>query len=158
MKKSVRAFGIGLFFAGMCFALLNQFDVLPTDDNSAAYKKEIKELKQQLALLQDEAVQEQTEEVAETTKKQATEVTDTEKSAPTTPTSDVQTATIFIYEGMSLYEIGQQIEGEGIVLNGREVELYLARPEYARSIQKGSFDLHSNMTIEEIAKMLTGKK
>ncbi|MEG0385935.1 MAG: hypothetical protein RR642_14395, partial [Solibacillus sp.] len=57
-----------------------------------------------------------------------------------------------------LYEIGQQLEAEQIVKNGREIELYLSKPEFSRSIQKGAFDLHSDMTVDEIAKTLTGKK
>lgn len=167
MKTSFRAFGIGLFIAGMCFALLSQFGVLPAHEESA-YKKEIKALEKKLAALQTEqAVEEPTDEsvasdsakVAEETTAAAEEATATSvEPSSSPPKPDVKTATIFVYEGMSIYDIGQQVEGEGIVLNGREVELYLSRPEYSRSIQKGAFDLHADMTIEEIAKTLTGKK
>ncbi len=38
------------------------------------------------------------------------------------------------------------------------MELYLAKPEYAKYIQIGQFELNSSMTIEEIAKIITGKK
>lgn len=160
MKTSFRAFGIGLFLAGMCLALVNQFDLLPAEDQSAAYKKEIKALEKELADLQQtlEDNQSATSDDNEELDVEEPQTTPSEPQtlAPSTP-EDVTAATIFIYEGMSLYDIGQQVEGEGIVGNGRELELYLARPEYARSIQKGSFDLHSAMTIEEIAKILTGK-
>ncbi|MER1986205.1 MAG: hypothetical protein ABS948_09965 [Solibacillus sp.] len=170
MKTSFRAFGIGLFIAGMCLALLSQFDMLPIHNESATYKKEIKALEKQLAALQTEQTTEKTtdQSVASDSAKTSEEKTSTAgeeaitvtpaKTPTSTRTTDIKTATIFIYEGMSLYEIGQQVEGEGIVLNGREVELYLSRPEYSRSIQKGAFDLRSDMTIEEIAKTLTGKK
>ena len=90
-------------------------------------------------------------------KKSATDSTDTEQT--TEDAADhVISATIYIYENMSLYSIGQQIEDEGIISNGRELELYLSKPEFARSIQKGAFDLSSDMTIEQIANILTGKK
>ena len=81
----------------------------------------------------------------------------TEPSTDTKETKeDVVSATIYIYENMSLYSIGQQVENEGIISNGRELELYLSKPEYSRSIQKGAFDLSSDMTIEQIAKILIG--
>ena len=38
------------------------------------------------------------------------------------------------------------------------MELFLAKPEYAKYIQIGQFDLNSSMTIEEIANIITGKK
>lgn len=162
MKTSFRAFGIGLFVAGMCLALLNQFGLTATNGDSTRYQKEIKELEQQLTALQAEASEQPIEEASAEKIVEETVTTEQpvqkEEAVASTPTEAVVTATIFVYEGMSIYEIGQQVEGEGIVLNGREVELYLARPEYARSIQQGAFDLRSDMTIEQIAKTLTGKK
>lgn len=159
MKKSIRAFGIGLFVAGMCLTLLDYFGFTATNDTTR-YEKEIKQLEEQLAALQKTETEPLVDGVpTETAVKEnepTAQVQEANEVAP--PTEEVVTATIFVYEGMSLYEIGQQVEGEGIVLNGREVELYLARPEYARSIQKGSFDLRSDMTLEQIAKTLTGKK
>lgn len=154
MKSSLRGFGIGLFLVGMCLALLNQFDLLPTDDKSTTYKEEIKSLKKELAQLKVTAEEAPIPAAqAEKQEKPAVEAPVQDASIP----NELTTATIFIYEGMSIYEIGQQVEGEGIVTNGREVELYLSRPEYARSIQKGAFDLRSDMTVDEIANILTGK-
>lgn len=163
MKSSLRAFGIGLFVAGMCFTLSTQFGFFSPDEKSVITKEEQEENTQLKAAeaskpLPVAQVEEEALPTEPTTEKDAKseEVPAQDNVTPTE--SDVKIATIFIYEGMSLYEIGRQVEGEGIVLNGREVELYLSRPEYSRSIQKGAFDLRSDMTIEEIAKVLTGKK
>ena len=68
------------------------------------------------------------------------------------------TGTIYIYESVSLYDIGKQAEDLNIIKNGRELELFLAKPEYSRSIQIGAFELSSDMTLEQMAKILTGKK
>ena len=88
----------------------------------------------------------------------ATNVTEQSTDTKETKKDDVISATIYIYENMSLYSIGQQVENEGIISNGRELELYLSKPEYSRSIQKGAFDLRSDMTIKQIATILTGTK
>ncbi len=157
MKTSLRAFGIGLFIAGASFTLYEKFgpiaatqDVSQYEEQIAAYEQQIDSLEQQL----------QNENTVATTIKESTKQ-EAKKEQPTNTTSkeqDVITRTIYIYENMSLYEIGQQLEAEQIVKNGREIELYLSKPEFSRSIQKGAFDLHSDMTVDEIAKTLTGKK
>ena len=38
-----------------------------------------------------------------------------------------------------------------------EMELFLAQPEYARSIQIGQYQVNSSMSIEEIANLITRK-
>ena len=157
MKQSIRAFGIGLFIAGALFTLLgSKLDNTTKSEDVSSYKKQIKDLEQQLtAATSVEADNAPTNAKPKDNKTVAsTAVTDvTNENDP-----DIITGTVYVYEGMSLYDIGKQVEDLGVVQNGREVELYLSKPEYSRSIQKGVFDLHSGMTIEEISKTLTGKK
>jgi len=45
----------------------------------------------------------------------------------------------------------------GIIKNAVEMELFLAQPEYARSIQIGQYQVNSSMSIEEIANLITRK-
>ena len=159
MKSSMRAFGIGIFLAGASVALYNQY--APTDEvkEQKAYEQQIEQYEAKIAQLEKQLKQSSKKNEAETkatnTKTDSTEI---EETTEPKKDGDVVTATIYIYEDMSLYSIGQQIEDEGIISNGRELELYLSKPEYARSIQKGAFDLSSDMTIEQIAEILTGKK
>ena len=157
MKSSLRAFGIGLFVAGASMAL---FDKLPADSSqkdNAAYEKQLDDYEKQIAELTKQ-LREQTPDSANS-KKAEEQINATEKKTTTKEEnkSDVVEATIYIYENVSIYTIGQQAEDSGIVKNGRELELYLSKPEFARSIQKGAFDLRSDMTIEEIAQVLTGQ-
>lgn len=159
MKQSIRAFGIGLFIAGALFTLLgSKLDNTAKSEDVSSYKEQIKELEQQLTAA--------TAVEADSAPATSTPL-DNEPTTPETPTDtvvtnandkDITTGTVYVYEGMSLYDIGKQVEDLGVVQNGREVELYLSKPEYSRSLQKGVFDLHSGMTIEEISKTLTGKK
>lgn len=154
MKSSLRAFGIGLFVAGASMAV---FDQLPSDSvgkENPAYEKQLKEYEKQIAKLTKQVEEQNSDSTEEQTNGSSEKETPAKEGDTKT---DVVEATIYIYENVSIYTIGQQAEDLGIVTNGRELELYLSKPEFARSIQKGAFDLRSDMTIEEIAQVLTGQ-
>lgn len=159
MKSSLRAFGIGLFVAGASMAM---FDKLPSDSSqkdNAAYEKQLDDYEKQIAELTKQLKEQNPGAANSKNADEQTTSTTLEKSAATKEEnkSGVVEETIYIYENVSIYTIGQQAEDLGIVTNGRELELYLSKPEFARSIQKGAFDLRSDMTIEEIAQVLTGQ-
>ena len=163
MKSSVRAFGIGIFIAGASLAGYEQFSPsskVTDTEQIESYKQQIADLEKQL----DEksgatSVEKPATQQDDSSKKEPTETKETDSDSNTSSSNeDVVTATVYIYENVSLYAIGQQVEEEGIISNGRELELFLSKPEFSRSIQKGAFDLSSDMTIEQIAKILTGKK
>lgn len=164
MKTSLRAFGIGLFIAGVSMALTEQFSSHTDENDVTTYEKQLKDYEKQITALNKQLEDQQIQGKTTADKNETTVVKepDTVKQ-PTTSSeqkrsdTDVIEATIYIYENVSIYTIGQQAEDLGIVTNGRELELYLAKPEYSRSIQKGAFDLRSDMTIEQIAKVLIGQ-
>lgn len=167
MKKSLRAFGIGLFVAGASMTLAEQFSSQSDEIGESNYVQQLKEYEDEIATLREQLDHLQTGEVAENAAPAESERTSVEKTKNDNESStlseqnrtdqDVVEATIYIYENVSIYTIGQQAEDLGVVTNGRELELYLAKPEYSRSIQKGAFDIRSDMTIEQIAKVLTGQ-
>lgn len=152
MKSSMRAFGIGLFLAGASLALYDQFAPNSEKKDIKEYEQQIEEYETKIAKLEKQLEQPTNEQ-----QKSPTASVSKDKEIMSN-TEDVLSATIYIYENVTLYSIGQQVEDEGIIANGRELELFLSKPEYARSIQKGAFDLRSDMTIEQIAKVITGKK
>lgn len=167
MKKTLRGIGIGLFLAGATFTVIQQFDEPISQEKASTYKKEIKDLEQQLVEAKEQltnletsapitaTVEAKQENTNNTKEQQATEqIDDTEQSSE----KNGVYGTILIYEGVTAYDIGKQVEDAGIIENGRELELYLSKPEYARSLQIGQFELHSAMTLEQMAKILTGKK
>lgn len=169
MKKTLRGIGIGLFLAGAAFTMIQQFDEPISQEKASKYEKQITDLEQQLAKAQEQLTSLETspatantsedeKETTNNTEKQ--QVTETEKVDNTEQSSEENAVhgTILIYEGVTLYDVGKQAEDAGIIENGRELELYLSKPEYARSLQIGQFELHSTMTLEQMAKTLTGKK
>ena len=161
MKSSLRAFGIGLFVAGASIALVDlSSDTESKRNDIAQYEQQLKEYENQITLL-NEQLDKQTSNTNEESENQTAEKTnsseDSSLNEETVNNQEVTEATIYIYEDVSIYTIGQQAEDLGIVSNGRELELFLSKPDYARSIQKGAFELNSDMTIEEMAKVLTGQ-
>ena len=160
MKSSLRAFGIGLFVAGASIALvdLSSGETESKQKDIALYEQQLKDYENQITLL-TEQLDKQNSHTDEKAENQTAEKTSDSSSIneEKSNTKKVTKATIYIYEDVSIYTIGQQAEDLGIVTNGRELELYLSKPDYARSIQKGAFDLNSDMTIEQIAKVLTGQ-
>ena len=167
MKQILRGIGIGLFLAGALFTLIQQFNEPLSQKEASTYEKQILDLEQQLAKAQKQPINnEAPTPPADTTKVEQDTTTKTEKQQETaqventkqTSEENVVHGTILVYEGVTLYDVGKQAEDMGIIKNGRELELYLSKPEYARSLQIGQFELHSTMTVEQMAKILTGKK
>lgn len=164
MKSSLRAFGIGLFVAGATIALVDLFSIEAVSEQKdiAIYEQQLKDYENQITLLTEQLKEQnattETGTGTNTSKKPEKQtIEQTNRSEETVNSQEVTEGTIYIYEDVSIYTIGQQAEDLGIVSNGRELELFLSKPDYARSIQKGAFELNSDMTIEQMAKVLTGQ-
>ncbi|WP_042473834.1 hypothetical protein [Bacillus ndiopicus] len=167
MKTFLRAFGIALFLVGALLVIGKQLQ-LPVLSNEATsfdtkeQETRIIELEQQLANANAKVAElEQTIAKNEQVEKEANKPTaDNNSSEEVTSETDnsIVSGTVLIYEGVSIYDIGKQVEDLGILENGRELELFLSKREYSRSIQKGQFELNSSMTLEQMARILTGKK
>ncbi|SOC36234.1 MltG/YceG/YrrL family protein [Ureibacillus acetophenoni] len=164
-RSSIRAFGIACFLIGASMLLINKFGEAESESfNQTEYEQKITKLEQQLENANEQiSLLEQTKELNNTNKETSTnsqvEPSKTEKKLEETkPSSNIIEATLHIYSGLTAYDIGKKLEDLGIVKNGLEMELYLAKPEYAKTIQIGQFDLNSSMSIEEIANIITGKK
>ncbi|HWL22909.1 MAG TPA: hypothetical protein VNR38_04040 [Ureibacillus sp.] len=166
IKSSIRAFGIACFLIGASLLLIDKFGHANTVSiNEKEYEQKIAALEQQLKVANEELSKLQTNPSNETIEESTNSRDDVtisteEKTQPTEEDSskDVVKATLHIYSGLTAYDIGKKLEDFGIVQNGLEMELFLAKPEYAKYIQIGQFDLNSSMTIEEIANIITGKK
>ncbi|WPK11476.1 hypothetical protein R6U77_16515 [Lysinibacillus louembei] len=160
MKSFLRTFGIALFLVGALLTIGKQlhipmFSYGEANGDTKKQEARIQELEQQLVKANAQVVElQQANEQQEISKEEPAENTE----QPSKVESDVVSGVVDIYEGISIYDIGKKVEDLGILANGRELELFLSKPEYSRSIQKGQFELHSAMTLEQMARTLTGKK
>ncbi|SOC21149.1 hypothetical protein SAMN05880501_112134 [Ureibacillus xyleni] len=167
-RSSVRAFGIACFLIGAILTITNQYNIpfiSSKEDNIQQYKKQIAELEVQLEQANEKLRQakqtkqnSETVQTKETTADTKNEAKEPQQESPTTEKSDeIITETLYIYSGLTSAEVAQKLKDLGIINNSVEMELFLAQPEYAKSIQKGQFKLNSTMTVEEIANIITGK-
>jgi len=168
-KSAIRAFGIALFLVGALLSVAERFDLnigLPTVASSNNQKveelqKKLTEATNELASLKAQSSTDTTTEKAQE-EKPADITADSEQvdsdSGSTTDSNNEVTMTLQIYSGITPYIVAQKLEDGGIIPNSVEMELLLANAKYARSLQIGSYEVNSSMTLEQIAKLITGKK
>lgn len=97
---------------------------------------------------------EDTEEPASTeepTTEATTEATTTEQTAIDT---EYTKATITVRSGMGSYEVAVLLKDAGIIDNASDFDSYLIRNGYSTQIRIKSQEFNSNMSYEEIAKLL----
>ncbi|TSI08539.1 endolytic transglycosylase MltG [Lysinibacillus sp. BW-2-10] len=164
-KSSVRAFGIACFLIGALLAIGNQFNlpfVSSSENKDGQYKEKVLELEQQLEKANKQLAQfDQAKSTPEPPQNEAPqkEVASEQIEKPKeTKKEEIVTGTLYIYSGLTTADVAQKIKELGVINNSVEMELFLAQPEYAKSIQIGQFELNSSMSIEEIANIVTGKK
>ncbi|GED64754.1 hypothetical protein MKX57_15520 [Lysinibacillus sp. FSL M8-0216] len=155
-KSSIRSFGVAIFLVGAILALASRFDVnigLPEKDSSN--QQQVEELQNKLNQANQEiaALKKQVHTTEETTTADSSE-----PSVKEDTNADDTTMTLQIYSGITPYIVAQKLEDGGIISNSVEMELLLANAKYARSLQIGSYEVNSSMSLEEIAKLITGKK
>lgn len=116
----------------------------------------------------DEPTTENTETDEPSTEKMSTEDTEEPSSTeePTTEAStqntteqsaidtEYTTATITVRSGMGSYEVAVLLKDAGIIDNASDFDSYLIRNGYATQIRIKSQEFNSNMSYEEIAKLL----
>jgi uncharacterized membrane protein len=63
--------------------------------------------------------------------------------------------TLEIKQGMTISEISNKLEDVKIISDSSDLEQFLKQKEWEASIQIGTFEITSKMTIEEIARKIT---
>lgn len=172
-RSSLRAFGIAFFLIGAIIVIGEKME-LPffANENGAdleeitKLEKELSSAKKQITTLEETIAKQKSSEEVNSEQKTATETetkTGTESTSTTTDEKkkdekdEVVTETLYIYDGLSLSDIAQKLKDLEIINNSVEMELFLAQKDYAKFIQIGQFKLNSDMSVEEIANIITGK-
>lgn len=157
MKRTFfRAFGIACFLIGMSLFFIERYNLpiqIHDSENTKEQQKEINKLKTQL----DEA-NKQIKEYQTQLKVKTNKTAKGSNNSNVKEKDDVIKGTLYIYSGLSLFDIAKKLKEMGIIDNSVEMELYLAQPEYSRNIQIGKYELDSTMSIEDIANIITNKK
>lgn len=166
-NSSIRAFGIAIFLIGALLALADRFDInIGLSTAASSSEKEITELQKKLDAANKEiaSLKKQLPEKSSAKSESTDEgLTDNkaeikEQTKDSAESGDVKKMTLQIYSGVTPYVVAQKLEDGGIISNSVEIELLLANSKYSRSLQIGAYEVNSSMSIEEIAKLITGKK
>jgi hypothetical protein len=79
-------------------------------------------------------------------------------AAPVKPPQDVYTYRLVIERGMSPEEAAKKLEEARIIQDDKVLVKYLNDFSLMGSVRYGTYDLNSNMKIQEIAKIITKRK
>ncbi|MCM3389945.1 hypothetical protein [Ureibacillus chungkukjangi] len=167
-KSSLRSFGIACFVIGLLITFSEKVNIpfISSSETKAEeqYKSKISQLEQQLQDANEqitglEQTEPTNEAVAEDKPSEEQKTESEEKPVASDPEvkDETVTDTLYVYAGLTPAEVAQKLKDMNIIKNSVEMELFLAQPEYATTIQKGQFELNSSMSVEEIANIITGK-
>ena len=90
-----------------------------------------------------------------TTEAVTTETVTTEKQTEEEPDPTYTTVEITVSRGMSSEEIAKLVQDAGIIEDYLDFDKYLNANGYSNKLSVNTFELHSGMSYEEIAKELT---
>lgn len=141
MKRStMRAFGIGLFLAGViAFA----YEQLPTTPEVTAVK--------QVAPTTTEAKPKSAKPKVEEPKPTEQPKEQLEEQQPTGEVI----YQLKIYSGATPASIAADLQTAGIIAHKEDAEILLSTEQFARSIQVGVYNITDSMTLEDIAIAIT---
>ncbi|MCP3741392.1 hypothetical protein [Rossellomorea sp. BNER] len=167
-KQSTRSIAFGLFLAGLILFVYQQFfyeidekesiALLEKEGYTVLSEKETKANEKQIAQLQEQLSQapkqeEKTQEKAENKKEQTNKEDTINKEKKEEP--KVYQAVLNITSGMNIVQISDKLAASKIIKSSDEMSDYLAEKNYAEQIKIGEYDVNSEMTIDQIAKIIT---
>lgn len=156
-RSSLRGFGMACILIGSLYAGLEYFGLTDaTSENVQKYEEKIAKLEAQLKDAKEQIKELEKQQTANETQESVAKNPSAEESS-SNGQEEVTEGILYIYSGLTPYEIAKKLKDMGIIKNSTEMELFLAQPEYARSIQKGQYRVNSAMSVEEIANLITGK-
>lgn len=111
-------------------------------------QQELTQVKQQLAALQLDLQNAQ--------KKQATTPVVQKEEKPEKSAADgTRNMVLIIQSGMNSNDVGSLLEQSGVIQNRLDFEDYLQAQDLSSRLQIGEYELHSAMTIKQIAEIIT---
>lgn len=157
-KNELRGFAGGLILATLILSYVYFFH---TDNQEAAAPVEISEtdvndyaLENNLVILTEEEYQQlngeanAAEEQKESNQEEASN--DEEKEV-----EEIINANLEITPGMSTQEVAQKLQELNLISNHSEFTNYIREQDLESAVKAGTFNLNSEMTIEEIVKIVT---
>ncbi|WP_113927547.1 endolytic transglycosylase MltG [Bacillus sp. P14.5] len=149
-KQNTRAFAAGLLLSAILLIIFSY-----TNKDQAESMDTLEE--QGYVILTEEEAENQREEIGnlEDKVKTLTENKEEAEQETDTVTEERSEITLTVSTGMTPIEISTELESKGIIKNASDFNSYLVKSGRADRIQIGDYQLHSEMTLEEISTLLT---
>ncbi|MBO2534992.1 endolytic transglycosylase MltG [Rummeliibacillus suwonensis] len=162
MKSTIRSLGIGFFLAGSIMAINNQFNPEKTTASITSSKSSATDQKGTVVIKKAE-LNTLKEEAADAKEQLAKIQTDyqnlkKEQSSKSNEKNKVTSYKLAIKKGMGTTEVSEALKEGGIIKNAAEFERYIINEDKAKYIQIGDYPLTSDMSNEEILKIITSGK
>lgn len=161
-SRVIRAFALGILFSTSILG--TYYFVKDVGDSGELNEKTVKkylEEKEFVVLTTEEyknsQAKEKTEKKETVAKKKETSNTNSieKPTAPVEEKPKVINYSLYIVSGMTSGEIAEVLATQKIVADKFEFEQYLIKNNYHTEVQLGTFELNSEMTYDEIAKVIT---
>ncbi|GGC91787.1 hypothetical protein GCM10007216_23130 [Thalassobacillus devorans] len=155
MKNTVRGFSLGLLASSLVYFLVMHFVGFP---EAKSLQEETEDVPKEGHILIEETELEEMlynqYELGLKEKKQAP-LTNDERVDSAPKDNIVTSTTLEIEPGMNSETIAEFLVGEGLIISKVNFKQYLDEAGYSRNLQIGQFKLDSEMTYQEIAKLIT---
>ncbi|WP_079708497.1 hypothetical protein [Paraliobacillus ryukyuensis] len=165
MKQILRSFALGLLTAtvllGVFYMLDNDKELKDNQTGTLSTEEMKQELEAQGYTVEGIAEQQPEEEnTADQKQKDQDQENDNEETSPSeeqqTPPKEIRIYSLHIESGMTISEIAGVLANASIIEDENALISFLNKNDYATSIQIGTFELTSEMSIDEIAATITG--
>lgn len=162
MKSTLRSFGIGLFIAGSIMTVNNYLTPEKAADSNAISKSSDAPQKGTVVIKEEEldALKDDAADAKEQLAKIQTDYQNLKKdqASKNDVKNTVTSYKLVIKKGMGTTEVSKKLKNGGIIKNDAEFERYMINKNQAQQIQIGNYNLTSDMSKEEILKVITTGK
>ncbi|WP_085508877.1 endolytic transglycosylase MltG [Thalassobacillus devorans] len=156
MKHTVRAFSFGLLASSLVYFLVMHFVGFP--EEMFLQEETGDATKEGYILIEETELQEMLTnqyELGLKEKQQEAPISNDELAVFSPENNRFTSTTLKIEPGMNSETITEFLEEEGLIINKVNFQQYLDEAGYSRNLQVGQFQLDSEMTYQEIAKLIT---
>lgn len=153
MKNIFRTLGISLFLTACLLFALSFFKIITISDTVSNNTSTTKP-SSVVSTSSPQQVTQTTQAPVETTQTTTTQTTRTQTTT-TSQQSSSEKVSFTVNSDDTSYSVAEKLFEQGIIKNIDEFNNYMLNNNLSQYIQTGTFELHSNMSLEELGQTLT---
>lgn len=155
-RQSLRAFSFGIIFTTIIFAIIYYFQPGIKQNQTEELKAYLQQ--NNLKTISTKEYQELTEAKEKLAKLEKENTNTSHAKEASQEVKQVFIYSLFVKKGMTSTEVATQLQKAHIINNAQQFNHYLKEHHLQNKIQTGTYDLNNQMSISEIATIITTKK